>query len=237
MTRGPETDPEDAPRKRVRKVPLVLLALVVLVALLSPLWLRRLDYFRVRRVEVAGVRYVQPGAVLDQLALDSTTTIWANLRPLEERLKHHPQVRDASISRRLPGTLVIHIVENLPVALVSSADGLRPVDRDGRLLPIEPSKTPVDLPISARKDSTVLQMLDGVRVSNPALFARISEVQWDERGGLRVFLSGVTVRASAGCSAERFAEIVPVEQDLVRRGRHAVELDLRYRDQIVARIE
>ena len=233
-----DAGPDDEPQKaRVRKTPLVLLALLVLLVLLSPLWLRRLDYFRVRRVEVVGARYVPPSVLLDQLALDSTVTIWENLRPLEDRLKHHPQVRDASISRRLPGTLVVRIVENLPVALVATTAGLRPVDRDGRLLPIEPSRTPLDLPIIARKDSTVLRMLDGVRMSSPALFARISEVQWDERGGLRVFLSGVNVRAAAGCTSERFAEIVPVEQDLVRRGHRAVELDLRYRDQIVARIE
>jgi cell division protein FtsQ len=223
--------------KRTRKTPLVLLVLLVLVVLLSPFWLRRLDYFRVRRVEVVGARYVPPKSLLDQLALDSTATIWENLGPLEARLRHHPQVREVKISRRLPGTLVLRIVENLPVALISTADGMRPVDRDARLLPIEPSRTPVDLPIIARKDSTVLHMLDGVRLSNPALFARVSEVQWDDRGGLRVFLSGMTVRAAADCTWERFAEIIPVEQDLARRGRRAAELDLRYRDQIVARIE
>jgi cell division protein FtsQ len=39
------------------------------------------------------------------------------------------------------------------------------------------------------------------------------------------------------CTAARFAEIIPVEQDLERRGRRAAELDLRFRDQVVARVE
>jgi cell division protein FtsQ len=69
------------------------------------------------------------------------------------------------------------------------------------------------------------------------MFARVSEVRWDERGGLRVLLSGMTVRAAPDCTWERFSEIIAVEQDLAKRGHRAHELDLRYRDQIVARIE
>ena len=216
---------------------LALFVAAALLVLLSPLALRRMDYFRVRRVEVVGARYVPPGALVDLLHLDSTATIWERLGPLAERVKRHPQVRDASISRRMPGTLVVRIVENLPVALISTADGLQPVDRDGRPLPIDPSRTPVDLPVIAKRDTAVLHLLDGVRASQPALFARVSEVQWDAQGGLRVFLAGVTVRAAADCTSERFAEVIPVEQDLVRRGHRVAELDLRYRNQIVARIE
>jgi cell division protein FtsQ len=146
-------------------------------------------------------------------------------------------VRDVTISRKLPGTLVLHVVENLPVALYGTPDGMEPLDRDGKALPIDPTSTALDLPIVARRDSSVLHMLDGLRAMEPALFARVSEIRWDERGGLRVILSGLTVRASADCSADRFTEILPVESDLVRRGRRATELDLRFRDQIVARIE
>jgi cell division protein FtsQ len=188
-------------------------------------------------VEVVGVRYVAPKSLLDALALDSAGTIWQNLRPLTARIRKHPQVRDVTISRKLPGTLVLHVVEDLPVALLGTASGMEPLDRDGRALPIDPTQTSLDLPIVARRDSSVLRMLDAVREAQPALFARVSEIRWDERGGLRVILSGLTVRASADCSADRFAEILPVESDLARRGRRATELDLRFRDQIVARIE
>jgi cell division protein FtsQ len=203
----------------------------------SPLWLRRLDYFRVRKVEVIGARYVIPNTLLERLAIDSSMNIWEDLEPYIERVKGHPQVRDASISRRLPGTLVLRIVENLPVAFVNTSSGLQPLDRDGHELPIDPSRTSLDLPIIGKKDPLVLRMLDGMKTSSPGMFARVSEVRWDERGGLRVLLSGMTVRAAPDCTWERFSEIIPVEQDLAKRGHRAQELDLRYRDQIVARIE
>jgi cell division protein FtsQ len=239
-----EVDPAVGPAARGRaRHPLLRgrvlapVALLLVTVLLSPLWLRRMDYFRVRRVEVVGARYIQPKALLDLLAVDSSTTIWHDLGGLTDRVKAHPQVRDASISRRLPGTLVLRVAENLPVALIATADGLQPLDRDARALPIDPTRMPVDLPIVTRRDTAALQMLDGVRAGAPELFARISEIRWDAGGGLRVILSGLTVRATSGTTADRFVEIIPVEEDLVRRGKRPVELDLRYRDQIVARVE
>lgn len=226
-------------RPRSRRVWLFLVppALLVALVLAAPIGLRHMSYFRVRRVEVVGARYVQPSALQDALALDSTVTIWHNLNALAARVRKHPQVKTATISRKLPGTLVLTIVENLPVAFIATGDGMQALDREGRPLPIDPSTTPVDLPIVAKRDTLVLHMLDGLRALDAALFARVSEVRWDDKGGLRVLLSGLSVRALADCTPARFAEVIPVEQDLVRRGHRATELDLRYRDQIVARIE
>ncbi|GJG87673.1 hypothetical protein tb265_28540 [Gemmatimonadetes bacterium T265] len=44
------------------------------------------------------------------------------------------------------------------------------------------------------------------------------------------------VRAAVDVGAARFAELGPVEDDLARRGVRAAELDLRFRDQVVARL-
>jgi cell division protein FtsQ len=38
-------------------------------------------------------------------------------------------------------------------------------------------------------------------------------------------------------SVERLSDILPVEADLARRQARAVELDLRYRDQVIARVQ
>jgi cell division protein FtsQ len=227
-----------APRRRLRRL---LRVAVLLLVVSSPFWLRaigeRLDYFRVVRVEIVGTRYIPPSVILEALALDSASTVWTRFGPLTDRVSSHAQVLEARIRRKLPGTLVIEVRENLPVALVESPDGLVPYDRDGRILPIDPSRTAVDVPVLARRDASALRLLDDLRVTEAPLYARISEVRWDERGGMRVLLTGLIVRTAVGTTAERFAEILPVEQDLLRRGVRAHELDLRYRDQIVARIE
>jgi cell division protein FtsQ len=207
------------------------------MVLTAPWWAQHLEYFRVRRVEITGTRYVPPAAILSALALDSATSLWARTGPLATRVRAHPQVRDAVIRRKLPGTLVIAVTENLPIALVESPEGVIVVDRDARPLPIDPSQTPLDLPLVARRDSAALHLLGDLLLLDPGLFARVSELRWDADGGMRVILAGVVVRTDPRVSAERFAEIVLVEADLLRRGQRVRELDLRYRDQIVARIE
>jgi hypothetical protein len=45
------------------------------------------------------------------------------------------------------------------------------------------------------------------------------------------------VRIPVGLSVERLADIFPVETDLARRQVHVSELDLRYRDQVIARLQ
>jgi cell division protein FtsQ len=215
-------------------------ALVVLV-ISSPWWgpraLSGLDFFRVRKVEIEGARYLAPEQVLARLQVDTTVSVWTDLAPLEERVAAHPQVRVARVERKLPGTLVVHVTENLPIALVPAARGLRAVDVDGDTLPIDPSAVDVDLPIVAQRDTAVLRLLAEVRTAYPALFDRISAVRRVGRGELLVQLTSVPVRALASVSVERLAEVVPVERDLERRSARVAELDLRYRDQVIARLQ
>jgi cell division protein FtsQ len=45
------------------------------------------------------------------------------------------------------------------------------------------------------------------------------------------------VRAMTNVTVGRLTEIYPVEEDLARRQRRAAELDLRYRDQVIARLQ
>lgn len=232
---------EDAPPTLGARVARVLrwsAALAVLAGLAAtPWWVQELTYFRVRRVEITGTRFVPPADLLAALALDSTASVWQRLGPLEARVAAHPQVLEATLRRTLPGTLVVAVRENLPVALVEAPEGLRPFDREGRPLPIDPSRTALDVPVVAQADTAVLRLLGDLRADAPALYARVSAVRWDEAGGMRVLLTGVAVRAAAGISAARFVRLLDVEADLRQRGVRARELDLRYRDQIVARIE
>jgi hypothetical protein len=45
------------------------------------------------------------------------------------------------------------------------------------------------------------------------------------------------VRVPLDLSVERLADIFPVESDLARRQVHVGEIDLRYRDQLIARLQ
>ena len=238
---GDAQDDSDEPRPGARWLRPGAFAALALLAAASPWWapaaLSRLDFFRVRKIEIEGARYLAPEDVLARLKVDTTVSVWTDLGPLEARVAAHPQVREARVERKLPGTLVVHVVENLPIALVPSARGLRTVDVRGDTLPIDPSAVDVDLPIVAQRDTAVLRLLSEVREGYPSLFDRISAVRRVGRGELVVQLTSVPVRAMADVSVDRLAEVVPVERDLERRAARVAELDLRYRDQVIARLQ
>src|SRR6185503_12362427 len=70
----------DVARTRLRRGGVALAALVVLA---SPWWARliaaQLSFFRVRRVEIVGVKYLAPSDILGRLRVDTTRSVWDDL--------------------------------------------------------------------------------------------------------------------------------------------------------------
>jgi cell division protein FtsQ len=216
---------------------------ILLVAILaSPLWgprvLRQLAFFRVRKVEVLGARYTPVSDILERLHVDTTRSVWDPLGPLAARVQAHPQIERVRVTRRLPGTLVIDVTERRPVALLSTPDGLRAVDERGRMLPLDPSRTPVDAPVvsATPRDTAVYHLLGAMQREAPRLYARVSSIARTGRDEMVLHLADLPVRAMTSVTLARLSDIEPVERDLARRQLHAAELDLRYRDQVIARL-
>lgn len=195
-----------------------------------------MDFFLVRHVEVRGTRFTTPSDLAAALKIDTTFSIWNDLDPLVARVRANPQVGSARIARRFPSTLVITVEEFEPVALVPAANGLRPHDAAGRALPFDPSRTPVDLPIVARRDTAILRILGDLRAADPQLFARVSEMRRVGRDELVMQLVTVAVRLRADFSFDHLAWISSVEDELAKRRARVVELDLRFRDQVIVRL-
>jgi cell division protein FtsQ len=217
------------------------MGITAVAVIASPWWGRfvasQLSFFRVRRVEIVGVRYLAPSDILTRLRVDTTRSVWDDPTPLEARVAQHPQVSEVSISRKLPGTLVVHVVENLPVALVSTERGFLAFDERGRQLPLDPSRVPVDLPIAARRDTALFRLLAQVRAERPQVFARLNVVRRVGDREVVLEFESLPVRAMLDVTPERLAEIFPVEADLAKRQARVAELDLRFRDQVIARLQ
>ena len=256
------TDPLATPAPRPRRWGRVLFVLLLPFMLTAKWWgpaaLGQLAFFQLRKIEVRGVRYLDPAHIALRMRADTLQSVWADTDRMARRVASHPQISAVDIERRLPGTLVVTVREVLPIALVPGRDGLSPVDSSGRRMPIDPSRMTVDLPIAATGDTAVLALLARIRQSQGFLFSRISEA--GRNGAREIVLSlavpvpassiaaadsaappppapVVKVRAPVGVSVQRLTDIFPVESDLARRQARVVELDLRYRDQVIARLQ
>ena len=200
----------------------------------SPSILRRLEFFRIRRVEIAGVQYLAPATILGALGLDARSSVFDDLSAAGRGLRALPGVRSAVVRRRLPGTLEIVVEEAIPVALAQRGASLALVDSSGTVLPFDPAATAPDLPIAASADRIVARVLANIREHDANLFGRIGaarrvhdDVVLDFEGRRLWFGPAVT--------AEDIRAVMAVAQDLARQGRMYGELDGRFAGQVIVR--
>jgi cell division protein FtsQ len=230
------------PRGRLlsRGLKLMLAAIVLLLVVGSPFWaplvMRRMAFFHVRRIEVLGAHYIAPSDILMRLKVDTMASVWDPTAPLVARVMAHAEVERAEVRRKLPGTLVVEVTERVPVALVPAPNGFRVFDDHGRALPIDPSRMMVDAPVLSQRDTAVLRFLGELRRAMPEMYARVNTVSPVGADEMMIELKSHPVRAMKDVSLERLTEIDPVEADLDRKQLRATEIDLRYRDQVIARL-
>jgi cell division protein FtsQ len=232
-----------------------LLIVVAAGALAAPVWgeiaLRGVSWFGVERVEISGTRYLAPHEVLTSSGIHTGQNLWDDPAGWEAALREHPVIADARITRRLPRTLRVRIEEKRPVAFLE-AGTLQPVSSSGELLPIDPTRAPVDLPIiqapKTPTDSTTLRMLaetDRLSRLDPALFAEVSEIRSRDAAGTLVLRHRIAeIILPHGVEAMQLTQLRSVLLDLERRlegsgstpSKDLPRVDLRYGDQIVVRL-
>jgi cell division septal protein FtsQ len=223
-------------RARPHNALLVLGALLAAVLLWdgAPRLLRRLDFFRIRRVEIAGLQYLAPGKVIAALELDARSSVFDDLGAANSGLRALPGIQSAEVRRRLPGTLEIIVEEAVPVALAPRGAGMALLDSSGKVLPFDPAATAPDLPIAASADRVVARVLASVREHDPVLFGRIGAA-WRVRDDVILDLDGRRLWFGPAVTAEDIRAVMAVAQDLARQGRKYQELDGRFAGQVIVR--
>ncbi len=217
-------------------IALAAVALGALAWLGLPRLLARLEFFRVRRVELVGLRHDAPERLLEAMALPERLSVFDDLDPYAERLRALPGLAQVQVGRRLPGALRVLIREVTPVALAPVDGRLAMVSGAGAVLPFEPTRRAPDLPVLARPDSTVAAVLGRLREVDPEFFGQVgAAARVDGDVALEVGRRRVWLRPEA--SAEVMRAVMTVAEVLAREGRAYDEIDGRYSSQVVVRTD
>lgn len=213
----------------------VIAAAVAVVVGLTPLALRQMRFFDVRQVEVVGARYLVPADIVAALDLEPGQNLFDPLGEAEGRVAALPGVVHVEVTRRVPGTLRVTLVEREPVGLASGREGMLPLDCDGTALPYDPSHAGLTLPILERADSVLAGALCVVRASDSALYAAVHTVRAGGDGSVLLDLGEQRVRLGATPSSRDVEAVVLVRRHLAETGRPFRELDARYAGLVYAR--
>lgn len=188
--------------------------------------------FEVDRVEVVGVDRIDQLKVYEvALSQKDRSMLSVDLDEVRDELLKNGWIKDARVSRRLPDTLVVDIVEREPVAIWQQEKKYSLVDESGWELENVARNAMPDLPVIAGNKANaqvgaLMRLLDAA----PALKPQVTGATWigNRRWDLR-FESGETLalpegRDTAAAALTDFARMDGVNRLL---GRGIVHFDLR----------
>jgi cell division protein FtsQ len=196
--------------------------------------------FEVKRVDVVGIRNMDSAPVY-QVALGQTSRAMplVDVGEIRRELLEHGWVKDARVSRRLPDTLVVDIVERTPTALWQDSDRLALIDADGVVIDRVPVTQMPDLPLLIGPGANLRgPQLDRLLDAAPTIQPQLLSAAWV--GGRRWDLAlqtGEIIALPEGEEAARAAlgKFADLDKSTGLLGRGLVRFDLRLPGKMIVR--
>lgn len=188
--------------------------------------------FQVQRVEVSGMERVDQLRVYELVLAEKDRAMpLVDIARVRGELLKYGWIKDARVSRRLPDTLAIEIIERKPAAVWQRDGKYSLIDAEGIVLqhvkPNEAGQLPVLNGVDANRHAVALaELLDNAT----ALKAQVVGASWigNRRWDLR-FKSGETLALPEGEKASAQALLNFARMDGIHRllGRDLIHFDLR----------
>ncbi len=197
--------------------------------------------FKCCRIALRGTDQLNELKVYNLALADNDKALpFVDIGEVRARLLELAWVEDARVSRQLPDTLVVDIVERKPVAVLKKPGRLVLIDRSGiELEPVSAERAKGKLAISGPGAGQQVEALSALLAAAPALKPQVREAEWigNRRWNL-TFKTGQLLALPEGGQASAKALMTFARLDGVNRllGGKAVAFDMRASDRIYFRV-
>ncbi|GGC25545.1 hypothetical protein GCM10011371_11450 [Novosphingobium marinum] len=197
--------------------------------------------FAVRRVDVRGVENMNELKIYERVLAERDQAMPdVDIHALRQELVSLPWIKDARVSRQLPDTIVIDVVERSPHAVLRKPGRLVLIDETGHALePVTEDRAKgmlvVSGPGAGRQVTGLAHLLDAA----PALKPQVREAEWiGNRRWNVTFKTGQVLALPEGERESASALVAFARLDGTNRllGGKAVAFDMRAPDRIYFRI-
>lgn len=191
-------------------------------------------------IEVEGRTTTDTATILAALGAHAGTPILAiDPAHAKEQLEALPWVRSASIERRLPGTIFVHLVERTPLAVWQHDMKQELIDRDGTVIPVPDLSRFAKLPTIVGDDQArhgAADLLD-LLASEPDLAKRVTAaiLVGDRRWNLRID-NAIEVMLPQDDAAGAWTKLAKLERSSRLLQRDVQTVDMRLPDRLVMRV-
>ena len=197
--------------------------------------------FSVKRVDVVGIHHMDSSPVY-RIALDQRSMAMplVDVADVRQKLLQFGWVKDARVSRRLPDTLVVDIVERKPAALWQDSQRLALIDSEGVVIDrVSVTQMPDLPPLVGAGANLHGRELDTLLDAAPTLKPQLVSASWV--GGRRWDLSlqtGETIALPEGQDAAKHAltRFADLDKSTGLLGRGLLRFDLRLPGKMIVRL-
>jgi cell division protein FtsQ len=211
------------------------------------------ELLRIRRLVVRGNVHLSAGDVESMLdGIHRENLLQADLPAYRQRLLDSPWVADVRLSRVLPATLDITVVERVPMAVARQGDHLFLVDDNGVIIDdYGPAYVQFDLPVVdgllvASKTGTAAVAADRARLADdlltaldarPDLRKRVSQIDVSDARDAVVLFDDDPAWLHLGDArfVERLQNYIDLRPRLIERFRDIDYVDLRFDERVYLR--
>lgn len=197
--------------------------------------------FTVKRVDVVGLKNMDSAPVYE-VALEQRSMAMplVDVAGVRQKLLRYGWIKDARVSRRLPDTLVVDIVERQPAALWQDRDRLALIDSEGVVIDRVPVTQMPDLPLLVGPGANLHgRELNRILAAAPSLKPQLVSATWVGRRRWDLQLqTGETVALPEGTEAARtaLAKFAELDKSTGLLGRGLIRFDLRLPGKMVVRL-
>ena len=214
-------------------------------------WALTSPFFLLKETSFSGLHRAHPGELLKLSGLTVGQNLWSlDVGSLERAMAAHPWVREVTVRRHFPSSVVVEVGEHVPAALAVLND-LYLLNEEGEPFKRLQPGDGLDLPLITGVDreayltdeaktreslGRALAMVAAYAAARPGKSERLSEVRVTGDGLVLTLSDGTQVRMGEGATEEKLQRLARVREGLRGKGLSAevIHLDNRARPGWVA---
>jgi len=198
--------------------------------------------FSIKEIIVSGNYHLDRDDIIGSINIKNGDQLLnVQFEDVNKKLGENPWIKEVSLKKQLPGTLLIDIEEAVPKALLRIKRKLYLIDRDGRILERIKGDSMLFLPVikdirpkNEKGISEALKLVDVLMKRD--IFADRESVEIGlETYGLTMKIDGEFIKVGYGKYSEKYDMWIELEPEIRKKSVPIKYVDLRFKDSVIVK--
>lgn len=198
--------------------------------------------FSIKEIIVSGNYHLDRDDIIGSINIKNGDQLLnVQFEDVNKKLGENPWIKEVSLKKQLPGTLLIDIVEAVPKALLRIKRKLYLIDSEGRILERIKGDSMLFLPVikdirpkNEKGISEALKLVDVLMKRD--IFADRESVEIGlETYGLTMKIDGEFIKVGYGKYLEKYDMWIELEPEIRRKSVPIKYVDLRFKDSVIVK--